>query len=760
MAAVLVIAAATLTGATLFTAQPAEAATGSDFNPGNIISDAVFYNGDSMVPSQIQEFLNSKVSSCTSGYTCLKSFTENTSARAADRYCTNNLAAATAQSAANIIYAVGQACGVNPQVLLVTLQKEQALVTRTSPSTAAYLRAMGYGCPDTAACNTEYFGFSNQVYKAARQFKIYRASPTSFNYRAGRTNTILYNPNAACGTSSVYIENQATAGLYTYTPYQPNAAALANLYGTGDSCSAYGNRNFWRIFSDWFGSTQGGGTLVRTVADPTIYLVTADRKYPVKTMALFNSLQALGPFQYASQAYLDQFTTGAAAGNLLRDPTTLYIYLAANGQKNKFPTCAMISTTWGLGSSCGAYIDVMPSQILKFVTGKDVTPFPLSSSTGIIYSMLNGTKRAVHSFAQIDKIANGGSSAYTSFPQATLNQFATGPDVLDAGSVVRTAASSQLYLLTNSATSTLVPIPSAEMYANFGLSGYTVSSDLGLAASTISTSPLSIAVTCGTQQYIAGNKVLWAIPQASGLPTTQIDTANCAALKKSPTSISGALFMISPAGNIWNVSGGKKQFMTSMSEVARVNGSGALAWIPQSEATLAAIPTRPTALTAATLVKSASSSTVYFINGVTSKIPLSAFDVAKDFGITSYSVVSDASLAEYPTTGSPLSVSVTCGSLRYIAGGSSLTAITAADAGMASSALDAATCAALPKSSNTVTGALFLRLPSGNIYYISAGVKHFVTTMANVYSINGSNPLVLIPTNGTTLASIPSGASI
>ena len=37
-------------------------------------------------------------------------------------------------------------------------------------------------------------------------------------------------------------------------PYRPNAAALANLYGTGDACSAYGNRNFWRYFNDWFGN--------------------------------------------------------------------------------------------------------------------------------------------------------------------------------------------------------------------------------------------------------------------------------------------------------------------------------------------------------------------------------------------------------------------------------------------------------------------------------------------------------------------------
>ena len=86
--------------------------------------------------------------------------------------------------------------------------------------------------------------------------KIYIAKPASYAYQLG-WNNILYSPNAACGTKSVNIRNNATRVLYIYTPYTPNAAALANLYGLGDSCSAYGNRNFWDYYSDWFGSPTG-----------------------------------------------------------------------------------------------------------------------------------------------------------------------------------------------------------------------------------------------------------------------------------------------------------------------------------------------------------------------------------------------------------------------------------------------------------------------------------------------------------------------
>jgi hypothetical protein len=258
------------------------ALSGSEFKASRIIDDAVFFNKSTMSAQQIQEFLNSKVPMCDtwgtkpsghSGYptradwgaangnpapyTCLRELVQDVPAitNSGSDLCKGSLSAGR-KSAAEIIYDVSQACGINPQVLIVLLQKEQSLVTDDWPWPRQYRSATGYGCPDTAPCDAEFYGFYNQLYQAAKAYKRYAANPTNYNYRAGRNNTILYNPNASCGSSSVFIENQATANLYIYTPYQPNQAALNNLYGVGDSCSAYGNRNFWRMFNDWFGSTH------------------------------------------------------------------------------------------------------------------------------------------------------------------------------------------------------------------------------------------------------------------------------------------------------------------------------------------------------------------------------------------------------------------------------------------------------------------------------------------------------------------------
>jgi len=238
------------------TPETSEAAEARNFDPGNIISDQLFYNDISMSAAAVQSVLSSRVSTCRSGYTCLKDFRENTPNRAA---VSGRCAAYSGgnQSAAEIITRVGVACGISQKVLIVMLEKEQSLITDDWPSARQYRSAMGYGCPDTADCDTNYYGFFNQVYAAALQFKNYQANPTRWNHVPGRNNAVRFNPNAACGSSTVYIQNAATAGLYNYTPYQPNASALANLYGTGDGCGAYGNRNFWRIYTDWFGPTTG-----------------------------------------------------------------------------------------------------------------------------------------------------------------------------------------------------------------------------------------------------------------------------------------------------------------------------------------------------------------------------------------------------------------------------------------------------------------------------------------------------------------------
>jgi hypothetical protein len=732
-------------------APPADAApAGSSFSPGNIISDATFYNSTAMSLATVDSFLRTQRPDCAAGYTCLPSYSENVLGRAADQYCPGALPGGW-QTAAQIIVNVSLACGVNPQALIVLLQKEQGLVTSRSPSSTAYQRATGYGCPDTAPCNAEYFGFSNQLWRAARQFEVYRQRPASFNHRAGQVNAVRLHPNAACGATNVYIENQATAGLYNYTPYQPNGAALANLYGTGDACSSYGNRNFWRLFWDWFGNPQGGNYLVRTAADPTIYLITDTTKHPVRSASVFSALSTLGPWGYASQAFIDSLTTGKDATNLLRDPENGFIYLAAYGQKNKFEDCAMVAR-WGLGAACGSYIDVTDPQLNRFATGSAMTALAQSATNSQLYWVENGTTHAAHTWAQVVAAAAGGSTAYTRLPQSTIDLLPKGADLLDQPTVAKFADSPTLYLLNG--LEKLIPIADGALLAAYGLPAHTVLTAGSRSAMTVGTTPLGLAVRCSGSEYVAGSGKLWKVASSSGLPAVDLDASTCAALTTSATSISGALFLRNPAnGYIYQVTGGTKRLMATMAEVNAANGANPLVLVPSTAGLLASIPDART-LTTGKLVKSASSPTVFLIDGPR-KVPITSFDVPAQLGFTGYSVVAADMLSAYTTAGQALSVAVTCGADSFIAGAGERYRATSTS-GLAATALDPATCALVPVSAAAPVASVFLRVPSnGYIYSVVDGRKTFMATWAEVLAANGGAAPTLIPSTATIVASIP-----
>ena len=206
----------------------------TEFDPGFIVSDDSFYDSSAMTEDEIQAFLESvptagPTTACRASTTTRQ--TTTTQPAVGGAHCAE-YRGGIRERASRIIAKAAAACGVSPRTLLVLLQKEQSLLTR--PSESGYLRATGYGCPDTADCDTKYFGFFNQVYNAAWQFRQYteepdRAVPDRHGPGAGTIPTRRAAPHPSRS------RNQATANLYNYTPYQPNAATIADPE-TGDAC--------------------------------------------------------------------------------------------------------------------------------------------------------------------------------------------------------------------------------------------------------------------------------------------------------------------------------------------------------------------------------------------------------------------------------------------------------------------------------------------------------------------------------------------
>lgn len=247
---VIIVGAALLT---ILGSTQAHAADTSNFEADFIISDTVFTDYNSMSASDIQAFLNAKNSVCLKNFQTLSLVDQNNDGLGDEPYGrgTNEMV-----SAATLIWQASQLYRISPKVILATLEKEQGLVTRTDCPSWRYNTALGYGCPDSEPCNTSAYGFTRQIDYGVWHFRGFFDDTYPIPPKVPGNNYIAYNPDGSCGGTTLNIKNRATAALYSYTPYQPNAATLAAAPGQLVPCGAYGNLNFWRYFTNWFGSTR------------------------------------------------------------------------------------------------------------------------------------------------------------------------------------------------------------------------------------------------------------------------------------------------------------------------------------------------------------------------------------------------------------------------------------------------------------------------------------------------------------------------
>lgn len=352
--------------------QTASAVSPSDWKAGRIIDDTVFINKNDMSIPQIQQFLESKMPACdTYGnvgggwrktydpnnpppFTCLRDYKEVPKTTPGNWIPESNYgrtdgwAPAGSKSAAEIIWDAAQAYNINPKVLLVTLQKESGLITDDWPLKRQLVYAMGAHCPDSgpggsANCDVNYSGFSMQIRESADLMRYYLDNmdqPWWTNKKPFRNNTIQYDVDPGCGSSSIYMESRATTALYVYTPYQPNDAALAAGYGLAEPCGAYGNRNFWLYYNDWFGSTLDKSFLLaKSGSSASQYVIYNGLKQliPTPEIKLAWGLENT-PLETVDQAYIDSLTAGPNLDTVFRINSGTQLYVADSGKRYAIPT--------------------------------------------------------------------------------------------------------------------------------------------------------------------------------------------------------------------------------------------------------------------------------------------------------------------------------------------------------------------------------------------------------------------------------------
>lgn len=222
---------------------------------GNVMSNDDFIAINSMTEQQIHDYLVS-----TNSY--LKDYVENDKRAATIIYEASHGAYDAAVGTAKGVSITAETGTVSPRVIMVFLQKEQSLITKTARDDYALTYAMGYDCPDATGCSgSKHPGFAEQVGWGAWQLRYnyeiaqksvdwwntnypnspeHTAStdPSNRHFYVGFTRT-FYNWN---GDRVVTMSNAATAAIYRYTPHAFD--------------SAY---NVWQFYNTWTWPTPPTG---------------------------------------------------------------------------------------------------------------------------------------------------------------------------------------------------------------------------------------------------------------------------------------------------------------------------------------------------------------------------------------------------------------------------------------------------------------------------------------------------------------------
>jgi hypothetical protein len=373
------------------------------------------------------------------------------------------------RTAAELIYDAGTKWGLNPQVILVILQKEQSLITGTYNGDAdlqrALDRAMGFGCPDYEGCGDIFLGFYRQIFgtfdtegnrwlgASASLMRSFRAEIDGVRVgrgpmvdsqgrvfarpvvRTARKGDSIILDNTLGGYAGIFqqqtvtIGNFATAALYRYTPHVFN-----------------GNYNFWKFYTTWF--KYPNGTVIILAGNPQQYVIDNGSKRPFSAFVATQRKIKVENIIVVSQTEFDTYPLEKQMtpldGTLIKgdlDPTT---YLVGDGVKH--PISLAVFNQRKL--SAVNIITLPQAEVLSYATGSYETPtngtLVMGETSGTVYIIDGGLKRPISgtifaarkfSFAKIMKLSD---IEVTSIPSGP---FLTPPDMV----AIKTANNPTIY---------------------------------------------------------------------------------------------------------------------------------------------------------------------------------------------------------------------------------------------------------------------------------------------------------------------------
>ncbi len=314
----------------------------AEFNPNLIISDAELFDKNAMSRDEIQRFLDAKGSYLRT-------------------YQAPDLNGIT-KPAADLIFEAAQTYQINPKYILVTLQKEQSLVTDDNPTPKQLDWATGYAVCDSCSLSdpkvVKYKGFGLQVDNSAGIMRWYYDN-------SDRSYIKKKDVPIRIDNQEVTPQSWATAFLYTYTPH------------------LHGNKNFWRIWNTWFSQLYPNGSVIKGENSIEIWLLQDGKKRQFKNMSVLMSRVDPKMIITIPESDLSNYPSGAPVTfhnyALLQTPTTKYLL-----DYDTLRPFASEEAIRKVGFNPQEFIDVTDTDLTGFTIGSPITGDTVAP-TGVIY---------------------------------------------------------------------------------------------------------------------------------------------------------------------------------------------------------------------------------------------------------------------------------------------------------------------------------------------------------------------------------------
>jgi hypothetical protein len=357
------------------------------FNPNLIITNEEMLDSKSMTLSDIELFLKSKDGYISRNYFPNSDGELKSAAQiiydAANNYDCHDIVLSSKPTRAER----EQKCRyapINPKFLLVLLQKEQSLVEAKSPTQKQLDWATGYGVCDDCSMDDpaiqRWKGFGKQLNSASLQFSDYLRNPSKYGYKAGNTYVIS---NTGRPPSIVTIQNDATAGLYNYTPH---------VY--------HGNFNFFNIWLRYFLKSYPNNSLLQAKGETGVWLIKDGSRRPFMSRGALTSRFDINKIIQVNASDLEKYPIGTpikfSQYSLVRSPRGT-IFLIVDDFRRGFTSQEAFRK---LGFNPEEVVDASWDDLNFYQEGKPITTdsdYPTGAllqdkSSGGIYYVSEGTK--------------------------------------------------------------------------------------------------------------------------------------------------------------------------------------------------------------------------------------------------------------------------------------------------------------------------------------------------------------------------------